>query len=297
MTQPILITGASGTIGSLLVKNLLERKLPLRLALRDVKRSPYPSHPLVENIHFDYQNPESMEKAVQGVSQVFLLTPPIMQATQESFDELQPALSFIAEAKKTRVKHIVRISGMGADQFKSSTHYLIEEAIRDSGMDYTLLRPSFFMQIFNTIHRDGIQKNNEIKIFDAKVKESFVDARDIAAVATEALLDPRHRNQIYTLTSGELLNYEDVAKILTETLDRKITYTAQNEADSYATLIKKGWPADAVEAYLGMLQAVQQGLFSKLSSDVETVLGRKPSLFTDYAKDYTDEWSTSVLSG
>lgn len=292
MTKPILITGASGSIGSELTRNLIAREVPVRLALRDPNRSPHQNNPLVETVYFDYRDKTSLQKAVEGVAQVFFLTPATMQAKQESFDELEAGLSFIEIMKTSAVQHIVRGSGMGADRFKESAHYLIEQAIQKSGMNYTILRPTFFMQIFDVYYRNSIQKKNVIDFYDAGVAESFIDVRDIAAVAAEALLNPIHHNQIYTLTSEELLNYEMVAEILTYTLARKITYVAKSDDDSYKALVAEGWSSDAVNSYVGYLQAAQQGLFSAIHSDVEKILGRKPISFKKYAKDYATAWSS-----
>lgn len=292
MTKPILITGASGSIGSELTRNLIAREVPVRLALRDPNRSPHQNNPLVETVYFDYRDKTSLQKAVEGVAQVFFLTPATMQAKQESFDELEAGLSFIEIMKTSDVQHIVRGSGMGADRFKESAHYLIEQAIQKSGMNYTILRPTFFMQIFDVYYRNSIQKKNVIDFYDAGVAESFIDIRDIAAVAAEALLNPIHHNQIYTLTSEELLTYEMVAEILTHTLARKITYVAKSDEDSYKALVAEGWSSDAVNSYVGYLQAAQQGLFSAIHPDVEKILGRKPISFKQYAKDYATAWSS-----
>lgn len=292
MRKPILITGASGSIGSELTRNLIAREVPVRLALRDPNRAPHPNNPLVETVYFDYRDETSLQKAVEGVAQVFFLTPAAMQAKQESFNELEAALPFIEIMQKAGVEHIVRSSGMGAEQFKESAHYLIEQAVRQSGMAYTILRPTFFMQIFDVYYRNSIQKKNAIDFYDANVAESFIDVRDIAAVAAEALLNPIHRHQIYTLTSEELLNYEMVAEILTHTLGRKITYVAKSDEDSYKALVADGWSSDAANSYVGYLQAAQQGLFSAIHPDVEKILGRKPIAFQQYAKDYATAWSS-----
>ncbi|MBY0376992.1 MAG: NAD(P)H-binding protein, partial [Gammaproteobacteria bacterium] len=172
-TKPILITGVSGSIGSKLARNLIARKVPVRLALRDPKQSPYENNALVETVYFDYRDKNSLQKAVEGVEQVFFLTPATMQAKQEAFNELETALAFIEIMRAAGVQHVVRSSGMGADQFKESAHYLIEQAVQQSGMAYTILRPTFFMQIFDVYYRNSIQKKYVIDFYDANVTESF----------------------------------------------------------------------------------------------------------------------------
>ncbi len=291
MQKPILITGATGTIGNFLKQELLSMQHPLHLAVRNPQKFSDKDKSLVETVYFDYKNEDSRKQALQGIEQLFWLTPsPTQMKSEEAFDEIALAIEFLAEMKQAGVKHIVRISGMGADQYKESAHFQIEELIRQSGISYTILRPAFFMQIFSSYYREGIRKENRIHLYDASVREAFVDARDIAAVAAKSFVDPSHRHQIYTLTSGELLNYADIADLLTKTLNREITYTAQSDADSIATLIENGWDPKGAEIYTMFLQAAQQGVFSVLTNDVEKVLGRDPISFQQYVRDYASMW-------
>jgi uncharacterized protein YbjT (DUF2867 family) len=291
MQKPILITGASGTIGSFLVENLLAKEKPIRLALRDSRKSPYHQ----SAVSFDYRDDKSMQNALEGIEQVFWLTPsPIQVKKEEAFDELEVASRFIDHMKQAGVQHIVRISGMGADLYKESAHFRIEELIRASGIAYTILRPAFFMQIFSVYYRNSIQKHDRIDLYDGGVRESFVDARDIAAVAAESFLNPQHRNQIYTLTSNDLLNYKDIAEILTKVLGRSIRYIAKSDEDSIQALLSSGWTRQAAEPFVMLLQAVQQGAFSIRTDDVKRVLGREPITFVQYAEDHVSIWSKST---
>ena len=291
MQKPILITGATGTIGHFLKQELLSAHHPVRLAVRNPKKFSDEDKALVEAVYFDYKDQDSRKQALQGIEQLFWLTPsPTQMKAAETFDEIAVATEFLAEMKQVGVQHIVRISGMGADQYKESPHFQVEELLRKSGIAYTILRPAFFMQIFSSYYRDGIKKENRIHVYDAGVREAFVDARDIAAVAAKSFLDPSHRQQIYTLTSSELLNYADIADLLTKTLNREITYTAQSDTDSMNTLTNSGWEQKAAEIYIMFLQAAQQGVFSVLTNDVKKVLGRDPISFQQYVKDYASMW-------
>jgi uncharacterized protein YbjT (DUF2867 family) len=292
MQKPILVTGASGTIGSFLVESLLAKKHPVRLALRDSRKSPYNQHPLVETVHFDYREDKGMQNALLGIEQVFWLMPsPTQLKKEEAFDEVEAAVRFMSHMKQAGVQHIVRISGMGADHYQESAHFRIEELIRASGIAYTILRPAFFMQIFSIYYRDSIKKNDSIALYDANVRETFVDARDIAAVAAESFLSPAHRNQIYTLTSNDLLNYQDIAVLLTQVLGRNIRYTAESDDDSLQSLLSIGWTQEAAEVYVMFLQAAQQGVFSTRTDDVKKVLGREPIAFAQFVQDHVSVWS------
>jgi len=285
MTQTILITGATGAVGMALANEFSTLDAQVRLGTRSPDKL---NNKLSNNSHavyLDLDCDKSIMTALKGVDKVFFITPSLLKSNK-NWDEAAMAKRFIDLASASGVKHIVRLSAMNAHLFKESTHYKIEGQIKASGMNWTILRPSFFMQIFDMYYLPSIKNKCVIDYYDADVKEAFIDARDIAAVATKALMEEGHHAKIYTLTSDELLNYKDIAKIFSHTLNEKITYTAQNDNDSLKALVHNQWPKESAKSYVGILQAVQAGVFSELSEDVSTVLGRKPIGFSRYAQDY-----------
>src|SRR5690242_19601495 len=132
----ILITGATGHIGKELIPFLLEARQPLRVLVRDEKKVVH-LDPCIERIVGDWNNPESLARAMRGVERVFLLT-----------FESQQDINFINTAKQAGVQHIVKLSTLEATEHKIQVgkwHYEREELIRASGLDWTFLRPGMFM--------------------------------------------------------------------------------------------------------------------------------------------------------
>ena len=119
---------------------------------------------------------------------------------------------------------------------------------------------------------------------------SFIDVRDIAAVGLAALTEPRHTGNAYTLTGGEALNHYEVVDILSRITGRKITYVPLSEEVACAALKKAGVPDGLIERWRNFYQIIRQGLCATITRDVESILGRPPITFEQYAKDYAASW-------
>ena len=123
---------------------------------------------------------------------------------------------------------------------------------------------------------------------DSKV--SFIDIRDIAAVAVAVLTADDHLNQALTLTGGEAMDHHEMAAALSEITGKTIDYVSITEQDMAAGLKSEGWQGDAVEMGLKVFRSMRQGENELVTSDVEKVLGRKPITFRQYVADYADCW-------
>src|ERR687896_303844 len=205
--ESILVTGASGNIGSEVVKELLSDApdVSLKAAIhssQNVKK--VKSDARVKVIQIDYNEPETIREALNGVDKLFLLTPDVPHAADL-------ASNAVIEAKKAGIKQIVKQSVMGAaleaDVGTMRLHRQVEKFIERSGIPFTFLRPNEFMQNFVNFHSPSIKGNNAfyVPLEDAKV--SLVDVRDIAAVAVKSLIDKdKHKNKTYLITGPEELS-------------------------------------------------------------------------------------------
>lgn len=278
--QKFLVTGATGTVGSEVVKGLAASGLAVRAGTRRPEKAPRNESNHVEYVLYDYDNPASLEAAMKGIDSLFLVTPPFHP------HEADQGKQAVEAAGKARVKHIVRLSVIGADADETSAHGSIEKCIEDSGIAYTHLRPNFFMQNFNVFYAHTIKTENAFYSAGGEGRASWIDVRDIAAIAVQALVDPAHRNQGYTLTGGEALSNGEVAEIMSELLDRQITYVNVTDDDVRVSMRQMGMPEVSIEKLVALFPVLRQGWVEPVTPDTGQLLGRPPITVKQYVEDY-----------
>jgi uncharacterized protein YbjT (DUF2867 family) len=287
--ESILVTGATGNIGSEVVKELLSDApdVSIKAAVhssQNVKK--VKSDARVKVIQIDYNEPETVREALNGVDKLFLLTPDVPNAADL-------ASNVVIEAKKAGIKQIVKQSVMGAaleaDVGTMRLHRQVEKFIEQSGIPFTFLRPNEFMQNFINFHSPSIKGNNAfyIPLEDAKV--SLVDVRDIAGVAVKSLIDEdKHKNKTYLITGPEALSYHQVAEILSNTTGRKINYVNISDGEARSAMKEIGMSDWLINTVSELSEYFRKGKASEISPAVEDVTGNKPISFSQFAKDYAE---------
>jgi len=279
----ITVTGSTGTIGSELVRLLSDAGVPTRAVLRDVRKArPVPG---VVWAQADLSDERLLEPALAGTTRLFLLT-----GNEPGFGEIQRGVVRAAEA--LGVRHVVKLSALGASDHSNSSiareHWWAEQALQQTAMGWTLLRPHAFMQnwlgeVAETVRAEGVIYS---PIGDGRVP--FIDARDIAEVALRVLLDPEpHAGKKYVLTGGEAVGYAKVAAALSEATGKEIRYQPITMEEARERLEARGTPPELVDAMLA-IAAYQRagGPTSTVSDTVERLLGRPPRTIRDFARDY-----------
>lgn len=285
MQTPILVTGASGNVGREIVKLLSAGGFAVRAADRRVAHQEAELMSSVEAVAFDFSKPETFAPALAGVERMFLMRPPAI-ANVRRF--IFPAID---AAKQAGVQHIVFLSLIGVEKNRIVPHYKIEQYILASGLDYTFLRASFFMQNLNTTHRREIQERSEIFVPAGKGKTSFIDVRDIAAVAALALTQAGHTRQAYDLTGGEALDYEQVAQLFSQALSRTIIYRRPSLLRFLQRQRESGVSSSMALVLAGIYTTARLGLAGRIAEDTRRLLGRAPIRLKDYIDDYKAAWA------
>lgn len=276
----ILITGATGKVGSQIPQFIDAQQHEIVLALRDTAKLKQFDE-AVEAVYFDFEKPETFATALEGADSLFLMRPPTAAKNLNLI---------VDEAIASNIKHIVYLSVLGADKNKLLPHRATEDYIKKAGIPYTFLRASFFMQNLSTVHRADIQERSKLFLPAGTGKTSFVDTRDIGAVAAKALTEPGHEGEAYRLTGSEILDYYEVANIFSEVLERPITYTNPSVFEFVATMIKQGTPLPFALVMSGIYTTVRFGLADPLYSDTADILERNPISFRTFVEDYRDCW-------
>lgn len=241
--------------------------------------------PGVEIVEMDFEDQESLHAAFTHADKVFLITP-------FAKDQVHMAKTLVDEASKAGVKHIVKLSAMGADAEPGIQlgrwHREIEKYIEDSGIAYTFLRPSSFMQNFVNYSADNIKSEGKIYMPTGDGQVGYIDVRDIAAVGVEALTGEGHEGQVYELTGPEAISHQDAAHIISEVTGKKVMYVDVPADDARQAMISQGSPEWMADAMLELYQVYKAGYSNQVFDSVQAVTNRKPHTFRQFVQDYKE---------
>lgn len=277
----ILVTGATGTIGRRLVPLLVERGHQVRALVRSHGKAVGAARSGAEAVVGDWDDPASLERAMDGVDRLFLLTPSHPQAAEW-------ASAALAEAKRAGVARVVRLStpppGAGGSTDNTRQHGRTEREIQESGLGFTILRSNFFMQNL-LLSAPTLMADSSIHWGVGEGRIGLVDVRDIAAVAVRVLADARWDGAAYTLTGPQSLTFRDVAGALSRALGRQVTYVPVSLAAVEKTCLEMGqgsWYASMVRDYS---KAYAEGWGDITTIAVEEITGRPARSFATCARE------------
>ncbi|MBO2445867.1 NAD(P)H-binding protein [Actinomadura barringtoniae] len=268
----ILITGATGTIGRELVETLQASGEQVRAMTRTPEKAP----PAAEVAVADFDDPASLKAAAQGATAVFMLSAPGPWIPQH--DE-----AMLAAARSAGVPKVVKLSAIGTHDAVTSWHFAGEQAIRSSGLAWTILRPSSFAS--NVLRwAPAVQAGVPIPNPMGNGAQGVIDPQDVAEVAARALTTSDHDGRTYTLTGPELISVPEMAEQLGRVLGRPVTVVEQSLADYRDQLSGAGLDPAFVETALAGARLVAEGGNAMVTEDVARVLGRPPRTFATWAE-------------
>jgi len=255
--QTILVTGAPGNVSTEIVRMLSAANQDVRAAVAvDSGRARLRLGEDLPCVRFDFSDPTTYPAAFAGVRKLYLMRPPA-----------------ITDVERNRFV----------------PHFKIEQHIQASGLPYTFLRPTYFMQNLSTTYRMSI-RNGEIPLPTGRGKMSFIDARDIAAVAAKVLSEDGHVNRAYTLTGSEAYDYFQVAGIFSEVLGKPIRFTRPSFMAYRGAMAAQGMPRALINVTTVMYLIARLGLSATLTADTRTLLGRPPITLREFVRDHADSW-------
>lgn len=273
----ILVTGVTGNIGFYAAKHLVERGAKVKGATTNPDRG---KDERIEYVRFDFLKEETFADALAGVDSVFLIRPPMLNDAKQLYP-------FIDAAKSSGVRHIVFVSLLGVEKNPFPPHYRIEKYIQASGIPYTFLRPSFFMQNLNTTHQYDIKENGDIFLPAGDAKVSFIDTRDIGEAGAIVLLDPEsHKNRSYTLTGSEAVTYAEVASAMTRILNKPVRYSSPGVFAFRREMLRRGHPKAFVNVMAVLYLTTRFGMAKSVTNDLAVLLQREPTSIGQYIEDH-----------
>ncbi|GAB2552419.1 SDR family NAD(P)-dependent oxidoreductase [Nocardia heshunensis] len=281
----IVITGATGTIGSEIVRQLAERGVKVRAVTRNPEAAQLPDG--VEVVRGDYLDPASMAAAFDGAQAAFL-------NGQVSIEDADTDTALIAAARAAGVPRLVKLSAIGTGDPLlgpfATWHMPGEKAISESGAAWTILRPSSFAS--NTLSWVGpVKAGQPVPNMTGTGVQGVVDPRDIAAVAAAVLLSDEHAGRIYTLTGPQALSGPEQAEILGAALGRQLEVADIPLDQVSAAMVAAGRTEKFAERATAGNAFVRRGGNSTVTRDIEQVTGRAPRTYADWVRDHVDAFT------
>ncbi len=263
-TPTTLIIGGNGKTGRRVLQQLQLRGVPARSGSRSAE------------IPFDWKDRSSWSPALQDVASVYITYYPDLTVPGAP-EDIQ---AFVDLAVSEGVTRLVLLSGRGEAEARRC-----EQIIEASGVDWTIVRCSFFNQNFSeAFMRDAVLQGT-LALPAGDVREPFVDTDDIADVVVAALTELGHEGQIYELTGPRLLHFQDVAHEISQASGRPLQYHPISDAQFREGLQAEGLPQEMIELLSFLFTEVMDGRNSSLSDGVQRALGRAPKDFREYARD------------
>lgn len=279
----ILVTGGTGAIGGELLRLLSQAGIPARALARNPDKGQ--KLPGITWIAGDLSKPETLPPAFEGVDKLFLLT-----HYYEDMIELQH--NAIVAARAAGVAHVVKVSAFAATAHSKAPigrwQYQVEQELKESGMEWTILQPHHFMQ--NLLDQlDYITKEGKVYAASGDGLIPYVDLRDVAAVAFVTLTQPGHQGQTYVVTGGEALSYRTASQVIGEAIDRPIVFVDESQDQARARRIREGLPPKVMESALA-IAAYQRagGKTVTITTTVADLTGRPPRTFSAFAHEHAD---------
>ncbi|MET9318289.1 SDR family oxidoreductase [Kribbella sp. NPDC003505] len=281
----VLVTGATGKTGVAVVEALRSRGIATRAA----SRRPGVSVEGVEHVRMDWSDPTTWADALDGVDAVYLVGP------YAAADNAGLVGRLLAAAPD--VRRVVHLSIMGVDKLPTAIPMAQWEAdIRESGRDWTILRPNWFFQNLEDGFAGPLRDHGVLEAPAGDARIGFIDTSDIGEVAAIALTEEGHGGRTYTLTGPQALTYSEALAELGQAADRELRYVALAVDEFAGRLSEGGAPDWAVVWQLALHDLIRAGEYAAVTGTVEEITGHPPRSLGTYATAYANYWRLGGLA-
>lgn len=281
IAKTILVTGATGNLGRAVVRALTNQGFDVKAGSTKPEIASPP--PEVKGVKVVYEKPGTVAAALEGVDGLFLVAPPL------DFDAPAKLKPVIDQAKSAGLGHIIFNSALGLDQNEEAPLRIIERYLMASGVNYTILRPNFFMENFSTGFIAPMIAQGGIFLAAGDAKTSFISTADIAAVTARAFQN-EHYGIAYNLSGPQALNHAEVASIISEVSGKEVIYHAISESAMFQGARDSGLPEGAAKYLAVLYDAVRHGWMAAVTDDVKKITGQAPISFAEFVRKNAACW-------
>lgn len=271
-----LITGATGDVGSRVVRGLLECSQRPRVFVRDAKKARAQFGDRVDVFVGDLTDSRSLRAALEGIDALFLVT------TGPDIPALDEAAA--RAAKTSGVKHLVKLSSLDVQQDLAigAWHEGGEAAIRASGIPFTFVRPSGFMSNL-LAWANSIKAERIVRASTGDGRRAFIHTDDVAAVATKALMTFACDGESLTVTGPEALRFGEATARIGAAIGKRLTFEPISDEEARQRYAARSASPAETEAHVALWRAMREGRLATVTNTVEQVLGRKPLTLDQWA--------------
>jgi uncharacterized protein YbjT (DUF2867 family) len=293
MTRTVLLTGATGMVSSALIQSLKGAQgLKLRALVRDSKKGEALARQSIEPVAGDLDEPESLGKAFEGVSDLWLLNAVSPRQPENSMNALWAA-------KRAGVERVVRMSAIGAAHDAPSRngrlHVLSDAELMASNLKWTILRPHFFMQNL-LMSAPSIAQQGMLYLAMGQGKLGMIDARDIADFAARVLTSApeQHHGKVYTLTGPASISFQEAAAQLSQGIDKPVAYVPVSQEAARQSMLDMGLPAWLVGMLIEYGSAYSDDWGDFTTPHIQEILGRPARGVLDFARDHASAFRSAA---
>jgi uncharacterized protein YbjT (DUF2867 family) len=278
----VLVTGATGNVGSRVIQELRGRGVPVRAFVRDARQASAALGPDVDLAVGDFAEPASIRAALDGIDVLFL-----------ACANLPPQIGYernvIDAAAQAGVRRLVKLSALGAEIGSRVAywdwHARIEQHLQASGVPWVILRPRFYMSnLLGSV--ETIRSAGAIVAPAEGVKIPMIDPLDVAATAAVVLRDDGHEGRTYELTGPEAITFHDVAAQLAEVTGRPVQFVPVPDAAALEGLVKAGMPDWMAENLVTVFGMLREDPAAQVTDAVRALTGHQPRHLAEFLVDH-----------
>jgi uncharacterized protein YbjT (DUF2867 family) len=279
----ILVTGATGKVGQEVVRQLATAGVPARALVRDPTLASHIRIPGIEIVVGDLARPETLPPVFAGVNGIFLLTP-------AAPDQVELQSNALEAGRRAGARRIVKVSVAGGPDAGTQIgrwHWATEKQIEASGLGFTFLRPTLYMQQI-LAYAPSIAATGSFSAPMGAGEIAVVDTRDVASVAVAALTEDGHDRRIYDLTGPEALSYDRMADAISDAIGKKVVYAHVPPEYTKKAMLANGFPRWLVDDMLVLASSFRDGYGAAVTATVAEVTKHPPRSFRQFARDYAN---------
>ena len=281
----ILVTGASGNAGGTVLREVLKSGQPVKAMYRwpeDAAKAPEN----VEAVIADFADKPSLARALTCVDTVYLVCSPVRELVQLEGN-------MVDACGEAGVRHIVLNSALGAEDYPKSFpnwHRRVEDKLKVSGLEYTILRPNSFMQNVLMYLAPSIRAQGAFYAAMGEARTSFIDVRDIAVAAAQALTSSKHAGRTYELNGPEALTYGDLAEKISQARGSSVRYIDIPAEQQRQAMLDQGMPEWQVTALLDLQAYYTGGQGGAVDDVLANLLGRAPITMDQFVVEFRESF-------